>query len=189
MLPTMARPPSPHEVALWRHQQIEQALGDDLSAAERGRILHQLSRTPVRWPSGDTRRISLASLYRWVQAYASRGFEALRPRLRRDRGRRRRELSDAVVIETLRLLRADPGTTLTFLVSVLEAKFPEEKPLPRSTLPRRLAAQAEYARLRRSRQRRTRFVASAPHRIWHTDAKGPFRVRRRARHELGAAGQ
>jgi transposase InsO family protein len=177
MLPTMARPPSPHEVALWRHQQIEQALGDDLSAAERGRILHQLSRTPVRWPSGDTRRISLASLYRWVQAYASRGFEALRPRLRRDRGRRRRELSDAVVIEALRLLRADPGTTLTFLVSVLEAKFPEEKPLPRSTLQRRLAAQAEYARLRRSRQRRTRFVASAPHRIWHTDAKGPFRVR------------
>jgi transposase InsO family protein len=31
--------------------------------------------------------------------------------------------------------------------------------------------------LRRRRQRRTRFVASAPHRIWHTDAKGPFRVR------------
>lgn len=180
MLRTMARPPSPDQVALWRHQQIEEAIGDDLSGAERGRILHRVSRTPVRWPSGQTRRISLASLYRWVQAYLSRGLEALRPRVRRDRGRRRRELPGAVVIEALRLLGADPGTTLTFLVSVLEAKFPEEKPLPRSTLQRRLAAHPEYVRLRRlrqRRQRRTRFVACAPHRIWHTDAKGPFRVR------------
>jgi transposase InsO family protein len=180
MLATMGRPPSPHEVALWRHQQIEEAFGDDVSAAERGRTLRRLSRTAVRWPSGLTRRISLASLYRWLQAYASGGLEALRPRRRRDRDRHRRELSDTVVVEALRLLSADPEATLTFLVGVLEAKFPDERPLPRSTLQRRLAAHPDYARLRRlrrRRQRRTRFVASAPHRIWHTDAKGPFRVR------------
>lgn len=175
----MARPPSPQEVALWRHQQIEDALGDDLSASERGPILRRISRALVRWPSGDTRRISLASLYRWLKAYASRGIEALCPRRRRDRGRRRRKLPDAVISGALRLLSADPGATLTFLLGVLEAQFPEEKPFPRSTLQRRLAAHPEYARLRRQRrrrQRRTRFVASAPHRIWHTDAKGPFRV-------------
>lgn len=180
MLPTMARPPTRQEVALWRYQHIEEALGDDLPAAERGRILRRLSRAPVRWPSGGSRRISLASLYRWLQTYAARGLEALRPQRRRDRGRRRRELSDAIVTEALRLLAADPEMTLTFLVSVLEAKFPPHKPLPRSTLQRRLAAHPDYARLRRlhrRRQRRTRFVASAPHRIWQTDAKGPFRVR------------
>lgn len=180
MLASMARPPSPHEVALWRHQQIEDALGDDLSASERGPILRRISRTPVRWPSGDTRRISLASLYRWLKAYAARGLEALYPRRRRDRGRRRRKLPDAVIGAALRLLSADPAATLTFLIGVLEAQFPEDKPLPRSSLQRRLAAHPEYARLRRlrrRRQRRTRFVASAPHRIWHCDAKGPFRVR------------
>lgn len=57
----------------------------------------------------------------------------------------------------------------------------------RSTLQRRLAADPLYTRLQRGRRaarRRTRFVARAPHDIWHMDAKGPITISLRARKKL-----
>lgn len=177
------KPPSPREVALWRYEQIEDALGEDVPAFERGEILRRRSRTPVLWPSGATRKLSRASLYRWVTAYARHGLPGLRPRPRRDRAKPRRKLNEQVIQEALRLLENDPGITLTLLVAALEATFPEDAPLPRSTLQRRLASKPAYAhitRLRRRKQRRTRFVARCVHDIWQTDGKGPFPVRLRA---------
>jgi transposase InsO family protein len=117
-------------------------------------------------------------LYRWLSIYRRRGLEGLRPAPRRDRGRPRQRLPEAVLAEALRLLTEDPGLSLTLLIEVLRAKF-KALAIPRSTLQRRLAAHPTYQRLRRSaghRRRRTRFVARAPHEIWQCDAKGPVRV-------------
>lgn len=169
----------PAKVALWRYEQIREALGPDLHRSVRGRILRQLSRTPVRCPSGITRRTSLATLYRWVQLYQQGGLEALRPRPRRDRGKPRKRLANEVVDEALRLLGEDAEMTFTFLLQVLQATFPQHT-ITRATLQRRVAARADYARIKRGRsrqRRRTRFVAKGPHDIWHTDAKGPVEAR------------
>jgi transposase InsO family protein len=90
----------------------------------------------------------------------------------------RRRLPEAVVEEALRLLTEDPGLSFTVLLEVLRAKF-QDILIPRSTLQRRLTTHPTYRRLERaktSRQRRTRFVARAPHEIWQCDAKGPVRV-------------
>jgi len=173
------RRPAPQEIAFWRYEQIEEALAPGLHREARGLILRRTSRTPVRWPSGVSKRISLATLYRWVELHGRGGLEALRPRPRRDRQKRRRELPEGVLEEAVRLLGADPGMSYTFLLEVLRAKFGKHD-IARSTLQRRLAAHPDYRRLERARtqtRRRTRFVARAPHDIWQTDAKGPFPVR------------
>lgn len=180
MPPVKRTGPKAPQIALWRYEQIEEALGNYIHKSERGEILRRISRTPVRWPSGASRRISLASLYRWLSDYEQKGLDGLRPRPRRDRNARRRIVNEKVLREALHLLQNDPEMTFTLLVAVLEAKFVDQAPLPRSTLQRRIAALPEYAQLKRSRRhqrRRVRFVASHPHDIWHTDAKGPLPVR------------
>ena len=168
----------PREVAHWRYDLVEEALEEGLKRSERGRILKQLGKTPVRWPSGFTKRPSLATLYRWVARYEKGGLEALQPRPRSDRGKRKKRLADEVVDEALRLLSEDPEVTFTFLLEVLRAKFPQHS-ITRATLQRRMAAQPEYGRIKRSakrRRRRGRFVAKEAHDIWHVDAKGPVKV-------------
>ena len=173
------KPLRPEEIALWRYEQIEETLDPALHRVARGRILFRISRSPVRWPSGATRRISLASLYRWVERYRRGGLEALQSRPRKDRQQTRRPLPEEVIPEALRLLEADPAMPLTFLLKVLEAKFGRNR-ISRSTLHRRLADDPNYGRIVRAKrrtQRRTRFVARSPHNLWQTDAKGPFPVR------------
>jgi transposase InsO family protein len=170
---------APKEIAFWRYEQIEEALVPGLHRDARGQIVRRISRTPVRWPSGRTQRIAIATLYRWIERYGQGGLEALEPRRRKDRHQRRRELPEPVLAEAVRLLSTDPGMSYTFLLTVLDATF-SETPVARSTLQRRLAAHPEYPRLQRAKtrtRRRTRFVAGAPHEIWQTDAKGAFPVR------------
>lgn len=175
----MAKRPDSRQIAFWRYEQIEEALAPEFSREGRAHILERKSRTPVCWPSGDTRPVSLPTLYRWLSLYRTGGLEALRARPRRDLGKKRSRLPAEVVKEALRLLTEDPGLSFTLLLAVLKATFANTD-IARSTLQRRLAEHPSYQRMRRAkkhRRRRIRFVARAPHDIWHCDAKGPVSVR------------
>jgi transposase InsO family protein len=174
------RRPAPKKIALWRHEVIEAALAKELTRAERAKLLKRISRTPLRWPSGEDRRVSVATLYRWIQAYKAGGLKALRPKRRRDRGTRRAPLSQEVVGAALRSLLEDPEQPWTFLLAILALDFPTER-IARSTLHRRVIAEPAYEEVKRARRglrrRRKRFVASKPHKRWQADAKGFFEVR------------
>lgn len=176
----MALRPDPQEIAFWRYEQIEEALPEGLSKRARGKILREISRTPVRSPSGATKRISLAALYRWIQRYRMAGLEGLEPRARADKGRPRRLLPQEVIQEALRLLGKDPEMSFPFLWATLKAHFAKKNiTISASTLRRRLAAETAYGELMRAareKRRRVRFVAKEPHDIWQTDAKGPTSV-------------
>lgn len=174
-------------VALWRYEQIEPALAVRAREA-RGALLRALARVPIVWLSGLTRRISLATLYRWLAAYVRGGLEALRPKRRKDAGRTKAVLPADVVRAAYVILADDPEVSFTLLKALLYAD-PELDlrgrgiKLARSTLARRLQALPGYARLQRARlykRRRGRFVARRPHQIWHLDAKGPITVRLRS---------
>lgn len=181
---TLRRHTTPRAVAFWRYQQIESALGCK-TREERGPELCAVARQSVVWPSGDTRPIALATLYRWVDAYRDRGLEGLRPAPRKDKGKKKARLPADVIKRAVALLIEDADMSFTLLLAVLRAD-PEldlqgrKLRLAASTLRRRLAADPAYARLRRLRKRekrRRRFVARRAHEIWHLDAKGPVTVR------------
>jgi putative transposase len=180
---TMAKrkTPAAKNVAFWRYEQVEDALADNLTHEQRGQILRSINKTPVRWPSGKTKPIPRATAYRWIRDYQQGGIEALQPKRRSDRGVSRANLPDTVVQEALRLLTEDPGLTFTFLLALLRPSFPNVR-IRRSTLHDRLSSHPDYKclkrlkRLKHHRRRRTRFVAKAPHDIWHTDAKGPISI-------------
>jgi transposase InsO family protein len=182
----MQTPQDPHKIALWRFEQIEEALDPALSKTQRARILKLKSKALVCRPSGEIQPVPLSTLYRWHRLYRQGGLEALRPKPRRDRGQRRSRLPKAVVDEALRLLTEDPGMSLTLLIAVLKARFAGYA-IPRSTLHRRLSERPAYLRLRRAQKhnkRRLRFVARAAHDIWQCDAKGPVQVALRGGHKL-----
>ncbi len=170
--------PSPKSVALWRLEIIGAAFDESLTASERAKLLKRISRTPVRWPTGQDQRISIATLYRWIKSYREGGFEALKPKPRKDRGQRRARLPDTVVTVALGYLEQDPEQTWTFLLAILRVDFPSAR-IARSTLHRRVSAEARYEQIRRAhrrKRRRGRFVAKKVHKIWQCDAKGPFEV-------------
>jgi transposase InsO family protein len=166
------------KVAHWRYEQIADLLDDSLTGHERRVLLRRIARAPVRWPSGDDRRISEATLYRWLRAYRARGLQGLMSSPRKDRGRRRRMEKDAVE-KAIALLREEPRRSLTVLLEHLKGFGA----IPRSTLHRHLKAHRAYARLRRlargdpDRRLKRRFQARRPHQIWQCDAKGPFPVK------------
>lgn len=148
----------------------------------------RICRRPVELPTGERRRISRASVYRWIHAYEKKGgLKALEPKRRSDRGRHRTPLPELVVAKALSFLAEDPEISLPFLIAIL-SKDPEIVPLlaearikkvSRSTLQRRLAQTTLYARLCRERRRnraRRRWVPRCCHEVWHLDAKGPIRV-------------
>jgi len=167
------------KIAHWRFEQIEEALEPTLTRAERSRIFRLKSKAPVCWPSGETKAVPLATLYRWHKAYREGGLEGLQPKPRRDRGKKKARLPGKVVTEGLRYLSDDPGMSLTFLIGLLKATFTELS-VSRSTLQRRLSEQEAYRRLRKAQKqvkRRCRFVARHPHDIWRCDVLGPVEVR------------
>jgi transposase InsO family protein len=171
-------------IALWRYEQIEEALATR-SPKLRGPLLERMSRRPVVWPSGVTKPVSLASLYRWIDLYERGGLSALRPRRRKDKGRRRARIPAEVIARAVALLSDDPEISMTLLLALLRADPTLDfsgrgVQIARSTLWRRLAADPVYRRLVRTKtreRRRTRYVARKPHQIWHLDAKGPVSVR------------
>ena len=183
--------PDAQTIARWRYDQIVEALGD-MAHDVRGEIIARISGVPVRWPRGASRPISAATLYRWIERYRRGGLVAHRPRRRKDRGKLRARLPQDVVARARAILEEDPEISYTLLIVLLtaDAKLRLRArgiALSKSTLQRRLAADPRYARLQRGRRlarRRTRFVARAPHDIWHLDAKGPVTISLRGRKQL-----
>ena len=181
----------PQAISQWRYEQIVEALGP-MAHDVRGEVVARICSVPVRWPRGATRRLSRATVYRWLARYEQGGLAALRPRRRKDRGKPRARLPKDVVVRARAILVGDPDISFTLLAALLAAD-PTLKlrargiRVSRSTLQRRLAADPLYARLQRGRRlarRRTRFVARAPHDIWHLDAKGPITISLRGRKQL-----
>jgi len=175
---------NPRAIAEWRHAQIEEALATPTSDV-RGAVVQAQSRAPVVWPDGQTKPVSVATLYRWIALFLAGGLAALRPARRKDAGKPRAKMPADVLRKAFSLFACDPEISFTFLLALLRAdpqlRLAERGiSLSRSTLQRRLAADPAYARLKRARRlarRRRRYVGRHLHDIWHLDAKGPITLR------------
>ena len=77
------------KVALFRYERIADLLRLEPGSKEWGRRLRERAAEECDIPGSQRRRVSASTLRRWVSAYRECGLEALHPRIRCDRGRRR----------------------------------------------------------------------------------------------------
>ena len=183
---------TPEDIARWRYQQIDRALPVLLNRSARARLIKEISKTPVVWPSGAVKPIKVATLYRWMSSYQKSGLSGLEPKSRKDKGTTKARLPEAVIQAAEKLWLEDPEISLTFAIGVLLAD-PELDlvnqgiKISRSTLHRRLAAQPFYRGVIQGRKRerhRLRYLGRHAHDIWRLDAKGPVKVRLTSRQTI-----
>jgi len=107
-------------VALARYHIIADALGTNLSAAERGALVRQLAGQSHAQPDGQERVFSRATLDRWIRAYREQGVDGLRPQPRADVGAVRRH--PELLEEAARLRREVPARSAAQISAILQAR-------------------------------------------------------------------
>lgn len=88
------------EVALFRYERIADLLRLEPGSREWSRRLRERAAEECSIPGSTRRRVSQATLRRWVRAYRTEGLDGLYPQVRCDRGRRRAldgEVADLLV--------------------------------------------------------------------------------------------
>jgi transposase InsO family protein len=147
------------------------------------RLRHQMRKTIAAtihdFPPGVKRGVSVTTLYRWEKAYRQGGFDALKPRPRRDKACR--AISPETLDRAEALKREQPFRSARTIINILqrdrENPIPE-KSLAERTLRRQLAKRgATTAQLAAERQPKAyrRFERNAFGDLWQGDAlHGPY---------------
>ena len=153
-------------VALARWAVICQAVDEQLTPAERGRLVSEAARQVHRDADGVQVRITSRTIYRWIKAWRAGGFDALKPRRRRDAGVPR---TDPQILEAAAALRREaPARSAAHIAEILERTRDVE--VSARTLQRVLAARGlDRARLEGRHRAFGRFEADACGQLWTAD--------------------
>jgi len=168
----------PLREACWRFEQISPLLEPRLTASERRRMIEEMGRVCVLWPSGREAPIPKSTTYRWLRAWRKDPcIESLMPQ---GRNRPAKAIKPEWVEHALALLEEEADRSLFILCLRIKHRFGLERAPSRASLHRALTNQPRYIKLKRrargERKLRRRFQARKPHDIWHADAKGAFMV-------------
>ena len=171
--------PDPLREACWRFEQISPLLEPRLMASERRRMIEEMGRVCIVWPSGREAPIPKSTTYRWLRAYRKDPrIESLLPA---ERKREAKAIKSEWVRYALALLEEEANRSLFILSVRIKQHFGLERAPSRASLHRALTNQPRYIKLRRraggESKLRRRFQARQPHEIWHADAKAAFTVR------------
>jgi transposase InsO family protein len=166
------------EEALFRYGVISPLLEPNLDRAEQSRRRREILGRPHALPGGGYRQVSARTLRRWLKAYREGGFEALKPKPRRDRSRPR-AISPEVLAKAVALKEELPERSVRQIVDML-AMDPETPVGPGelkvSTLARQLRLLGKTRRLlARPARAFRRFEQEGPNRLWQADVcHGPW---------------
>ena len=103
------------DIALFRYGLIRPAADQDLSKAQRGRLVRDLAGREHRGPDGEWKQVGRSTLDRWIRDYRAGGFDALVPVPRKSRPISDTELLDLAV----RLKRENPARTAAHIVELI----------------------------------------------------------------------
>ena len=162
------------QVALFRYTLILPLLRHDRQRDGTKRQLREaIAGQPHTIPHSQRRTVSVPTLRRWEKAYRKGGFDALKPRSRRDRGASR-SLSAETLDRAEALKRELPTRSARTVVNILKREdagpIREERIAPR-TLRRHLAARgATRARLAKRATAFRRFEREHFGDLWQSDA-------------------
>jgi len=158
------------DIALYRYALIRPLADPALSAAERGKLVHELAAQVHVGPFGEPVTVSRASLDRWIRAWRAGGFDALVPAERQVQPR-----TEASVLELAeRLKRERPARTAAHIARIIEQEkgwAPTARTLQRHFARRELGTRPDGTPPRAF----GRFEASAPDELWVSDGlHGPI---------------
>ncbi len=108
-----------NKIALFRYGVISPLIGRRPRRGERKRTLTKLAEVVWTTPDGSERRFAAPTIGTWLDRYRNRGFEALKPRLRSDRGKVQ-VLTPGQIELILDMKREDPGRTAKLIQRELE---------------------------------------------------------------------
>jgi putative transposase len=154
-------------VALARWAVICEATDERLTPAERGLLVSQLARGVHRDADGRIVRVTPRTIYRWLAAWRSHGFDGLRPARRRDAGVPR---TPPKVLELAAALRREaPARSAPQIAEILTRTRGWR--VSARTLQRFFAANGlDRARLEGRHRAHGRFEAAACGDLWTSDA-------------------
>jgi transposase InsO family protein len=165
-----------NQEALFRHAILGEALSRNLRRGQLRPALKQLARQTYQDHRGRSRRVAYKTLEEWYYRYRKGGFEALKPRPRKDRNRSR-ALPEDVQLLVLDMKREDPGRTAHLILRELElAGRMAASQASVSTVQRFLHRHGlSVPRMEQDHAARYRWEASACGEIWQADAlHGPL---------------
>jgi transposase InsO family protein len=141
------------QIALFRYGLIAQLIHNPPDPGQQERILREIAARSYQIPGSTRHRVSVTSLRRMLKAFQAGGFDALRPRRRRDAGQPR-AFPPEVLEQAIALREAQPRRTTQALVDILEHD-------PGLQLPGRLCVHTLTTHLRR-RGKTRRLLGQAP---------------------------
>lgn len=107
------------QAALFRHAILGDLLSRDLRRGQLRPVLKQLAQQTYQDHHGRTHRVAYKTLEEWYYKYRNGGFEALKPRPRKDRNTSR-TLSQDLQQMILDMKREDPGRSARLILRELE---------------------------------------------------------------------
>ena len=107
------------EIGLFRYALIREAADEQLTPAERGRLVRQLAAAEHRAPDGRVVRISRRTIDRWIRAWRREGFDGLVPKPRVGV-----PLSDVELLDlAVRLKREHPKRAATHICELIATEL------------------------------------------------------------------
>ena len=154
-------------VALARWAVISEAVDERLSPSERGRLVADLASRVHRDADGQPVRVTARTIYRWIAAWRTAGFDGLKPRRRSDAGVPR---TDAQILQLAAALRREaPARSAAHISEILSRTRGWE--VSARTLQRFFAANGlDRARLEGRHRAFGRFETAACGDLWFADA-------------------
>lgn len=165
------------EIALFRYGLIAQLIHDPPASGHREALLREIAAKSYRIPGSTRTQVSTTTLRRYLKAYRSGGFDALRPVARTDAGAPR-AIPPEVLARAVALREEQPSRTTQTLVDILQRdeSLHLERPINVHTLTTQLRRLGKTRRL--LSQRATvyrRFEREHVNSLWQGDALvGPW---------------
>jgi transposase InsO family protein len=156
---------------------IAQLVHDPPPRGQQERRLREIAAKSYRIPGSTRTRVSVTTLRRYLKAYRERGFDALRPSPRADRGKPR-AFPRQVLDQAIALREEQPSRTTQTLVDILERDedLALDRPVNVHTLTTHLRQRGKTRRLLRQDVKvHRRFERQHVNDLWQGDAMfGPW---------------
>lgn len=107
------------EIALFRYGLIAQLIHDPPGAGEEEHFLREIAAKTYTIPYSTRSKVGISTLRRYLKLYREKGFEALRPRERKD-ARQPRAIAEEVLRKAIALREEQPNRTTQTLVDILQ---------------------------------------------------------------------